>query len=286
MHSGDNKKTQAVTQILSYFNLGNLLDILPIKQGISNSNYFVNTTQGKFVLKFLIGQSEESIKNDISIQKQLSKVGIEAPVYVQNEVGRYIYKNDKLKAVVAKKIDGIVPRITNDKLAKEFGEKLSMFHTSVLQLPNQNNKGLMNPQISGIRSDIFSQHLPKGVIHGDFHLGNTLVNSNQDKIVAILDFEEAGTNLFLIDLAVTVMGVCSLEDPSSINLNLVRKVIQGYQSVRSLSSEEKESFSEAIKYSAETWIKWFRNNNYEKYAKRHRYLLDSITRFNLQRIFH
>jgi len=272
---------QHIPEILSFFNLPSPLDIIFIKNGISNHNYLIKTQQNDYVVKFLINQTAQNIKNEIAIQKQLNHAGIKTLEYIQNKNKLYVFNDYNVRAVVSQKIDGVTPSKTNVKLAHCFGYKLALFHKYVTKLPYKNNRSLMNPNISGVHSDIFKHSIPKGIIHGDLHLGNVLVEkNNQDKIIALFDFEEAGENFYLIDLAVTTMGICSSGDKNTLNPNLIQATILGYESVRKLNQEEKALFSQAINYAAESWIKWFENNNYEKYAKKHKNLLKSFTELN------
>lgn len=274
-----------IPEILQFFSLEVPTKIQLIKESISNHNYLVETPNGKYVVRFLVNQSIESIKNDVIIQKKLAKVNVYAPKYIQNNAGVYVFNRKTITAVVSKKLDGIMPRITNTKLAYEFGHKLALFHSSIDQLPHINNKGLMNPQVSGISSSIYSMPLPSGIIHGDFHLGNVLVDSDsEEKILAILDFEEAGKNLYIVDLAVTIMAICSLKN-NVMDPALIKETFQGYEAVRKLKSIEKEVFSEAAKYAAKTWIKWFKENDYDKYAKRHQERLDTFKKLDIPKIF-
>jgi len=270
------QETELIPQILTFFDLGQPEEISPIKQGISNHNYFVETAEDVFVVKFLVGETAVNIENDIAIQKQLLRQNVTTPNYLPSPNGTYIYKNEGVQAVISKKITGIVPNQMNLKLAFEFGQKLSIFHKAVTKLPHPNPKNLMNPEISGVHSVIFSHDLPKGIIHGDFHLGNALVNSDQDTVIAILDFEEAAENLFLVDLAVTIMAICSSTEDYALNQGLIRETIRGYQSCRILGKAERELLSEALKYAAKTWIKWFEDNNFERYAQKHRARLNSV----------
>ncbi|MEM7126736.1 MAG: phosphotransferase [Chloroflexota bacterium] len=270
---------ELIPEILSFFNLGKPKQVTPIKLGIANHNYFVNAGQSEFVVKFLINQSLEAMENDVAIQQYLSNAGIDTPRYLSNDLGVKLFIQDHHRAVVSTKIAGVVPDTIDTKLAEEFGRKLAQFHVSVKLLPYENSAGLMNPVVSGIESTIFSQPLPKGVIHGDFHAGNALVDSTkQATIVAMLDFEEAGENIYIVDLALTVMGVCSKED-NVMDLGLIDGSIRGYESIRPLSAHEKAHFSAATQYAANTWIQWFQANGFYKYARNHRKRLNTFMAF-------
>ena len=267
-----------IPQILSFFDLGQMTKISPIKQGISNHNYYVETAKDKYVLKFLVGQTAVNIENDIAIQKQLLRQNITTPLYLRGANNTYIYENRGLQAVISRKIAGTVPIRTNLKLAFEFGQTLAYFHTAVTKLPHPNPTSLMHPAVSGIDSVIFSHDLPRGIIHGDFHPGNALVSFEQDKVVAILDFEEAAENLFLVDLAVTIMASCASTDDYTLDERLIKETIRGYQTHKILSKAERNLLPAGIKYAAKSWIKWFEDNKFERYAQKHRARLNSFLR--------
>ncbi|MBD3362150.1 phosphotransferase [Candidatus Dojkabacteria bacterium] len=259
-----------IPRILEFFNLGDLLRTEPAKSGISNHNYLAETTIGEYFIKFVINQSVESLQNDLYIQKQLKKSGVNSPTYMFNDKNQHLYSDEQFRVVVSKRIVGESPRKINENLAHDFGEILGKFHLSVKKLPNPNEKGLMNPKVSKISSSIFDTDLPVGTIHGDFYSGNALVDiKTKSKIVAMLDFEEAGENVLIIDLALTVMGVCS-KNADSVDLDLIKNTISGYENARKMSKHEKDHFDEAINYAASTWIKWFSENDYKKYAIRHK----------------
>jgi len=274
-----------INKIAQYFNIGIIENIELVKSGISNQNYYLKTSKGQFVVKFLKNQSIDSIKNDIYINKQLNRVNIKSPKYILSNTENYIYSNGKINAVVSKKLDGENPKVISDELAYSYGYTLALFHTNVRSLPFNNSLGLINPQISKIKTEIFDKHLPTGIIHGDFHSGNALVDSKEpNKISAMLDFEESGENLFLVDLALTVMGVCS-KDNDSVDKVLIESTIRGYQCIRKLTHLEIECFNDAINYVANAWINWFEENGYEKYSTRHHNKLNIFNEVKGQIIF-
>lgn len=277
MRQKPSQEIQTIPEILSYFDLGKSIKINPVKDGPSNHNYIVKTHRGEYIVKFLISQKKENIENDMAIQEQMESSGVLIPKYLQSGDGLYVFTKNNINAVVSKMIKGITPRIISKTLAFNIGKTLAMFHKLVTRLPHKNTIGLLNPNVSGVHSDIFSHALPEGIIHGDFHSGNILVEaSSQDHVVGILDFEESGENLYLIDLSTTIMAVCSSIDENAVDLDLIHSVIKGYEPVRELTGEEKVFFPDTIKYSAETWIKWFNENNYPKYAEKHKKRLNNF----------
>ena len=56
---------------------------------------------------------------------------------------------------------------------------------------------------------IYLEGLPQGFIHGDFHENNVLIESEQKPVItSVMDFEESQANLFIVDIARTILSVC------------------------------------------------------------------------------
>lgn len=274
MKHGSNLEIQNIPRVTSFFRIGLSKKITAITDGLGNHNYFVNTSHGDYVVKFLVTQKPSGIENDIAIQNQLAAAGIKTSTYIKNKNGRYLYANKGMNAVVSQKIDGVIPRYASKGLAFEIGQTLAVFHKHVTTLPHP-LKGWMNPDVIDIHSGeakiLFSKSLPKGITHGDMHLGNVLVNPKKlDDIHAILDFEEAGGDLFVVDLARSILGVCYSKDENSLVTELVEAEINGYESIRKLSADEKTLLPQAVTYAADACIQWFRENGYERYVEKHR----------------
>ena len=282
----DSQIVAKIPDVLAYFALGTSLDILPIKDGISNRNFFANTEHGDYIVKFLVNQPIATLENDLAIQKQLKRVGIHAPEYLQSADGSYVYKEGDIKAVISRKIDGVPPRKASPPLAYTLGQTLATFHFAVTNLPNPQHTGLLHPSVSGVQSEIFAQSFPRGIIHGDFHLGNALVSPhNPDQLIAILDFEEAHDNQYLADLAVMLMAVCASLDGEALDLRLTQAAISGYQSVRALTDQEKLVLPAAVQYAAHTWIKWFLAHGYTRYATQQHTRLNSFMQLDTAQIY-
>lgn len=270
-----------IPDVLAFFGLGAAEEVTPAGFGMSNHNHVVATGQGYYVVKFLVNQTPESIANDVAIQRQLSHVGVDAPFYLRGPAGEYLYHGDRVYAVVSQKLKGGSPRHMSAKLAFDMGRHLALFHTSVRMLLFPNSSGLMHPTVATVTSDLArelpNQDLPLGITHGDFHSGNVLVDADdQDRVVAVLDFEEAGENLFLIDLAVMLMAVGAPWAGDHIDPDLLRAGKQGYESVRRLTDEEVTWLPHAVRYASEAWINWFQANGYERYAHQHQRRYDSF----------
>jgi len=267
-------ETVTIPDVLSFFELGHAREIAPAGFGMSNHNYLVDTDRGDYVVKLLVNQAPDTIENDMAIHRHLRAAGIATPEYVPNGDGQYVFHKGRVNAVVSRRIKGDTPRHMSADLAWDIGRHLALFHTVVRVLPRPNDIGLMNPAVAVVEPDttraLFGKPLPRGVIHGDLHRGNVLVDPrNPNRVIAILDFEEAGENLYLIDLAVTLISVGALPDSDSIEPELMDAATCGYETVRTLTDEERFWQLTALRYASEASINWFRANGYEWYARQH-----------------
>jgi Ser/Thr protein kinase RdoA (MazF antagonist) len=265
-----------VPAVTEWFGVGVPQEITLIVNGLSNYNFAVRTDQGEFVVKLLVTQSPENIENDVAIQQQLLQAEIRTLEYLRRPGGGFIHQSrDQVYAVISRKLDGVAPRHMSPELVANIGRHLALFQASVVTCPNPSTTGLMNHAVSGVRGEwarrLLHQPLPAGVIHGDLHSGNVLVDPDRPEcVMAILDFEEAGENLYVIDLAATLVGVSSSFDGASIDLELLRAAKRGYETVRTLTDEENRCLPQAFRYANEAWINWFTKYGFTDYARQHR----------------
>lgn len=276
----------AIPQILSFFGLGTAKDITVLSRGMANHNYLVATNEGaEYAVKFPIEETRESLENDLAIEEQLAAAGIGTSIYCQTTDGKFIF-DEGIVAVVSPKIEGIHPEIIDENVSFAIGKVLAQFHQAVIALPNPRNSWL-NPQIvARINSQedhlftqtarkfieegkkVYERELPKGIVHGDLHEENLLVNKdNPSEIMAIFDFEEAEENLFIIDVARTILATCTTDSGRKLDKSLIGAFIKGYSSQRALTPEEEKSFDEAIKYAAGACILWYMNNGFPQSAQ-------------------
>lgn len=269
-----------IPEVLTFFGLGKMSKASLLSGGDANHNYAVLASGKEYVVRFPIEESKESLENDFIIATQLHAAGIGAPIYLHSADGRFIYEGEKM-AVVSPLIEGVSPERITEEQALSIGNILGEFHLAVRSIVNS-HKGWLNPEtvnktipqesdplvqkareFIGEGSDIFSQELPKGIIHGDLHEGNLLVDpEDPKKINAVFDFEEAEGNILLLDIARTMLAVCVSEDGPKIDENLAGSFILGYLGARQMTEAEKANLPKAVKYVAAACILWYMKNGF------------------------
>jgi homoserine kinase type II len=266
-------KAQA-SEILSLypFEKIEILDIIPMGHGISNSNFKVVLSDNTLLLlKISNDKSLKEIEQELIILDLLKSQNYPyslAPYQTKNK--RLAYEYENLHGVVFPFVHGHVASI-DKKHCFLIGQALGQLH--LLSQPL-----LKNPQIRhyseigfhlqsishycqsptalepfkksfmSIFDDDFIQQvaqskLPQGVIHGDLYFDNVLFDDN-DNIVAILDFEQAGIGSMLLDIGISISGTCLSKD--RLNSEFIDSYLDGYLSEKSLSATEMTYIHEAI----------------------------------------
>jgi len=94
--------------------------------------------------------------------------------------------------------------------------------------------------------------LPKGIIHGDCFPDNTIFQG--DRLVAIIDFEEACVDHLLMEIAMTINGFCFVDN--QMDPVLMSAFLREYNTIRSLTKEELELLPYYIQWAAHGMISW------------------------------
>jgi homoserine kinase type II len=97
-----------------------------------------------------------------------------------------------------------------------------------------------------------SQHLPMTLIHGDVFYDNLIVQG--ERLMAIIDFEEACHYYRSFDLGMVIVGTC--RDRQGISFQKARQFLRGYQNDTTLESVERESLQAFAVYAAVATSFW------------------------------
>jgi homoserine kinase type II len=87
------------------------------------------------------------------------------------------------------------------------------------------------------------KNLPNGIIHGDLFIDNIFFKKN--KLSGILDFYFAGNDYFMYEIAICINALCfDLKGKKFIiNKQKIKSLIEGYESVKKISSREKSAIN-------------------------------------------
>ena len=116
-------------EFFSKYNLGKLLNYKEIKEGIENTNYFIQTENGKFILTLYEKRVEEKdLPFFISLMKNLFDKNFPSPEPIINKNGNYISEILGKKAAVVSFLDGYAKKILNPNDCYKVGINAAKLH--------------------------------------------------------------------------------------------------------------------------------------------------------------
>ncbi len=246
-------------QLLTQYDVGELLDLQGISAGIENTNYFVDTTKGRFVLTLFESYQLDDLPYFLNVMAFLAEHKVPSAHPVARNDGRYIalFKNKPTSLVnCLKGSDVTTPTQAH---AKELGSVLGYMHSVGTEFNNKraNGRGLEWWQESAkklenhldiednnlLKQEIDYQltakhkNLPRGFTHADLFKDNALWQGN--KLTGIIDFYYACDDYLLYDIAVTVNAWFSRND-GALDADLCKTFLSAYHLKRRLNSSEQE----------------------------------------------
>ena len=116
-------------ELFSKYNLGKLLNYKGIKEGIENTNYYIQTEKGKFILTLYEKRVEEKdLPFFISLMRNLYDKNFPSPEPIINKNGNYISEISGKKAAVISFIDGEAKKVLNPNDCFNVGVNTAKLH--------------------------------------------------------------------------------------------------------------------------------------------------------------
>lgn len=269
-----NLKQEDIEEILRNYNL-RLKSFYKIKTGILNTNYFLDTEEGKFVLRvFEGGRSYEEENQELDFLLEIKDI-IPCCIPLKNSNKKnYIVYKEKMIALFYF-IEGEPIKKIDIDLLKEIGKYLGKLHNfskgknlirkSRIDMDVYYNKIDFNLiPISAIEKlkikSIYEETkyfdfslLPSGIIHNDIFPDNVFIKDGH--IEGILDFNEAQTAPFIYDIAIIINYWIRINNPPQIiEFKYINTFVEEYEKYRKLEENEKKALNFALKKMALAFI--------------------------------
>lgn len=269
---------------LEQYSLGELIDFQGISSGIENTNYFVTTTQGEYVLTLFEELKAEELPYFLNIMAFVSSNGVPSAQPIRNNDGAYLSTLNGKPAAFVEKLAGGDVASPNPVQCAVIGESMAKLHIASLKLElhRDNSRGanwrqqaaeLLMPLVSDesaelIRDELAFQapylelDLPKSVIHADLFRDNALFSGNE--LSGIIDFYYACNDYFLYDIAVSVNDWCVASN-GHLDKQRFDAFMQAYQAIRPLTADEIDSWPLVIRAAAfRFWLSRLRDVHFPK----------------------
>ena len=257
---------QEVAALAHRLGAGDLLSINGIPAGIENTNYFVSTTGGDWVLTLFERLKPAQLPYYLGLMQHLARRGLPVPAPRADANGQLLHHLAGKPAALVQRLPGHHQLAPDLHHCAQLGSVLARMHLAVadfvLQQPNlrgldwclqmapQVLPHLASPQQQLLQDELaFQQHLvaspahaglPRGAVHADLFCDNVLFDGlpGHEKLTGCFDFYFAGTATLAYDLAVCLNDWCLNADDASLDEARAQALVQAYEQHRPLQSAE------------------------------------------------
>ena len=252
---------------LKHYSIGVLVDLRGIASGIENTNYYVTTTHGRFVLTLFEKLKPHELPFYLDLMAHLSSHGIPSPKPIANLDNTLLDELNGKPAAIVTCLEGQPVMEPTPKHCARVGEVLAELH-----LAGQTYRGHLDnlrgprwwtavaPEIypflgpedvdllkAEIRFQADHRHddLPRGVIHADLFRDNVLFHDSrpddEPRVGGIIDFYFACVDVLIYDVAITVNDWCMNVD-CTLNQPRATALLVGYKQVRPFTPAERDAW--------------------------------------------
>jgi len=251
----------------SKYDLGKLLNYKGIEEGIENTNYFIQTEKGQFILTLYEKRVEDKdLPFFISLMRNLYDNKFPSPEPLINKNGSYISQINGKKAAVVSFLEGTAKKVLSPNHCYEIGVYTGKLHLITKKLKGKRENKLsinswraiynkvkkdcskIHPNLTEViekNLDLIERKwptkIPKGIIHADLFPDNIFFKDN--KLSGIIDYYFSCNDFYAFEIAVCLNALCfeGKNENLSFNVTKAKKFIDGYSCIRKLTEEEKNS---------------------------------------------
>lgn len=259
---------------LEQFQLGKALAIDGIASGIENSNFFLTTERGTYVLTIFENLGFSHLPFYLQLMKHLAARGIPVPDPVANSAGALVVALHGKPAAIVSKLAGSSQMDPQPVHCAALGAMLARMHVAAqsFALHQPNLRGLdwcaatapeVLPFLSAaeaglLRAEIAFQQdfastpvyasLARGPVHADLFRNNVMFVDTA--LTGCFDFYFAGVDTWLFDLAVTVNDWCIDQDNGQLDAARLRALLGAYHAVRPFTPAESAAWQPLLRAAA------------------------------------
>jgi homoserine kinase type II len=252
---------EELNAFIGTYEIGRVLSCKGIAEGVENTNYFLHTGNGSYILTLYEKRVREAdLPFFLGLMEHLARRGLTCPLPVRNRKGDALGRLAGRPAAIITFLEGLSVRRPTARHCQAVGEALAQLHLAgsdfSMRRPNALSVSGWAPLFAAAETDAdkvspglaertrrdleelaaaWPSGLPGGVIHADLFTDNVLFIG--DAVSGLIDFYFACTDAFAYDLGICLNAWC-FESDGLFNLTKGRAMISGYESVRRLSQPE------------------------------------------------
>lgn len=212
--------------MLANYAIGELEDYAGISSGVTNTNYFMDTSLGRWVLTLFEQVSANELPFFMQLMDHMSGHGVPCAHPVARNDGAFLSRLSGLPAAVVYRLSGHSIETPTEMHCRSLGRAVAEMHRAAASFSSRQanprnldwieqsarllERAMPGDEYALLRDEItFQRHaisslyrgLPSGVIHADLFRDNVLFDASS-RVTGIIDFYYACHDYLLFDLAI------------------------------------------------------------------------------------
>ncbi len=248
--------------LLRRFGLGAALTFKGIAEGVENSNFFLETEAGRFILTLYERRvREDDLPFFVELMQWLAGRGFPCPTPMADRTGQMLMRIRDKPAALVSFLNGVSVSRPTPRHCREAGGGLARLHLAGEGFKGRRENALgahawaglfegqaasadqLQPGLAqAIAADLetlaaaWPTGLPSGVIHADFFPDNVFFV--RGRFAAAIDFYFACNDALAYDVAVCLVSWC-FDGEGRFKVDHAKALLAGYQAVRPLEPDER-----------------------------------------------
>lgn len=257
---------EALARFLARYETGPLVSAKGIAEGVSNSNFLVETGTDRFILTLYERRIDlAELPWFIALMEHLAGAGLPVPRPIRDRQGEALQQLEGKAACLIQYLPGVSVSKPTEAQARAAGEALAQLHLAGSGFTARRENGLgpawwqataaeLAPRLDEIEPGLaelvrtrleavlaaWPTDLPRGTIHADLFPDNVLMLG--DKVTGLIDFYFACTGFHAYDLAVLHAAWAFPPSGEAPLPGHEAALFEGYEAVRPLSAAERATF--------------------------------------------
>ena len=245
---------------------GSVLRLQGIGAGIENTNYFVTTSRGEWVLTLFERLTAAQLPYYLRLMQHLAQRGLPVPEPRADASGQILHQVAGKPAALVTRLPGHHQLAPDLHHCAQLATLLARLHLAVadfpLQQPNLRGRDwwasiapAVHPHLRPSQQQLLDDELafqqqvaaspayaalPQGAVHADLFCDNVLFDGlpGHEKLTGAFDFYFAGTDSFGYDLAVCLNDWCLDAADAGLDEARAQALVQAYEAQRPLDAAE------------------------------------------------
>ncbi len=247
---------------ISQYDVGTPTEVKGISSGIENSNFFVTTEKGEFVLTLFEKLTTDQLPYYLNLMHHLATYQVKVASPIPDKEGFLFSILCQKPACLVNKLEGNWIPEPKAIHCKQVGEMMARMHLAAQNYPMKqpNLRGIswwnetvpqvieylsrenaaflkqeLDLQNNFASTDIYLS-LPSGPVHADLFRNNVMFN--HDELSGFFDFYFAGNDTWLFDVAVAVNDWCIDLNTGEFDRERLAAFLKAYNEVRPFTDNE------------------------------------------------